>query len=510
MGRPGSSVGKSIGSGCEADHCTEVFGAPTFRPRACDTSPTRHFAKLKKHLPFFLSFGEIGDVVVHSPLSSEKILSPKMAEATMGSSSSILQDLLRDHSSEIGNWSEIVNNHQDETATAESFSADIDHDGPFYIFATNLPIDSACDNDNANMEMYRFFGGHKHLYAVHVYQNRFHGAPQSCMLMARNFECCVQILMMDGKATDSKEVRLEYVLPSTDPPKTVHFTALKLEEQLLSYRNIHPLEEKRRPDPFGGAKPIDAAGKLQSVEKKLREESIEQRQKAEQPEHQNVRILEKTVSEEVQINRSIGPDLHKKPISKPVVPLRPCSDHQKNENPIHSILTKKVASRSNLSGCSKRHSPEKSSSVAARENTSVQTPEKCSSVSAPEKFSSIAAGENAFDLPQEKSSSDIAPEKSYAKSASVAASDKSSAPVKSSSLSATSKPFSATAVNNGHQQQQSKSEELVKQLASGKSGKKKPNKGGKKKKQEKNTIANTNKFDALLDKKGDRNYSICL
>ncbi|KAI3420285.1 hypothetical protein GPALN_003599 [Globodera pallida] len=457
-----------------------------------------------------------------------------MAEATMGSSSSILQDLLRDHSSEIGNWSEIVNNHQDETATAESFSADIDHDGPFYIFATNLPIDSACDSDNANMEMYKFFGGHKHLYAVHVYQNRFHEAPQSCMLMARNFECCVQILMMDGKAADSKEVRLEYVLPSTDPPRTVHFTVSKLEEQLLSYRNIHPLEEKRRPDPFGGAKPNDAAGVLQSVEKKIRAESIEQRQKAEQPEHQNVRILEKTVSEEVQSNRSIGPDLHKKPISKPMGPLRPCSDHQKNENPIHSILTKKVwtrsnnvkspqknpkkvTSRSNL-GCSKRQSPEKSSSVATRENTSVQTLEKCLSVSEPEKFSSIAAGENAFDLPQEKSSSVVAPEKSSEvstqenspvlttlpsqKSASVAASDKSStvsAPVKSSSLSATSKPFSATAVNNGHQQQQSKSEELVKQLASGgKLVKKKPktNKNGKKKKQE-NPITSMNRFDSL-------------
>ncbi|KAI3420286.1 hypothetical protein GPALN_003599 [Globodera pallida] len=354
------------------------------------------------------------------------------------------------------------------------------------------------------------------------------------MLMARNFECCVQILMMDGKAADSKEVRLEYVLPSTDPPRTVHFTVSKLEEQLLSYRNIHPLEEKRRPDPFGGAKPNDAAGVLQSVEKKIRAESIEQRQKAEQPEHQNVRILEKTVSEEVQSNRSIGPDLHKKPISKPMGPLRPCSDHQKNENPIHSILTKKVwtrsnnvkspqknpkkvTSRSNL-GCSKRQSPEKSSSVATRENTSVQTLEKCLSVSEPEKFSSIAAGENAFDLPQEKSSSVVAPEKSSEvstqenspvlttlpsqKSASVAASDKSStvsAPVKSSSLSATSKPFSATAVNNGHQQQQSKSEELVKQLASGgKLVKKKPktNKNGKKKKQE-NPITSMNRFDSL-------------
>uniref|UniRef100_A0A914KVB9 RRM domain-containing protein n=1 Tax=Meloidogyne incognita TaxID=6306 RepID=A0A914KVB9_MELIC len=198
--------------------------------------------------------------------------------------SSVLQDLLKDHISEIGDWSEIVNNHQEDSSAAESLRArqslyNINLDGPFYIFVSQMPTHYNKEPESKGLrnDIYNLFEGPKNLLHVHLY------GRGCCMLRAKNFESCVQILSKDGENFKDKPMRIEYVVPNGEHQfKYTRFTSIQLDAQMEMYQQklLNPPEEKAKPpkpNPFGEAKPLDISKKMEEVALKVQAENTEKR-----------------------------------------------------------------------------------------------------------------------------------------------------------------------------------------------------------------------------------------
>uniref|UniRef100_A0A915MBT8 RRM domain-containing protein n=1 Tax=Meloidogyne javanica TaxID=6303 RepID=A0A915MBT8_MELJA len=198
--------------------------------------------------------------------------------------SSVLQDLLKDHISEIGDWSEIVNNHQEDSSAAESLRArqslyNINLDGPFYIFVSQMPTHYNKEPESKGLrnDIYNLFEGPKNLLHVHLY------GRGCCMLRAKNFESCVQILRKDGENFKDKPMRIEYVVPNGEHQfKYTMFTSIQLDAQMEMYQQklLNPPEEKAKPpkpNPFGEAKPLDISKKMEEVALKVQAENTEKR-----------------------------------------------------------------------------------------------------------------------------------------------------------------------------------------------------------------------------------------
>ncbi|KAL7074226.1 hypothetical protein ACQ4LE_006411 [Meloidogyne hapla] len=206
--------------------------------------------------------------------------------------SSVLQDLLKDHNSEIGDWSEIVNNHQEDSTAAESLRSrqslyNINQDGPFYIFVSQLPTQHqprGPDSRGLRDDVYNFFEGPKNLFNVHLY------GRGCCMLRAKNFESCIQLLRKDGENYKDKPIIMEYVVPSGEHQfKYARFTSVQLDAQMEMFqqKRLNPPEEKAKPpkpNPFGDAKPADIAKKMEEVALKVQaEKSTEKRPQPPKP-----------------------------------------------------------------------------------------------------------------------------------------------------------------------------------------------------------------------------------
>ncbi|KAF7634086.1 hypothetical protein Mgra_00006506 [Meloidogyne graminicola] len=194
-------------------------------------------------------------------------------------SSSFLQDLLKGHNSQPGDWSDMVNSHQEEAAAIESLRArqatyDINQDGPFYIFVSQLNSDYF--DKRLQTEIYNFFEGPKNLFYVHNFKSR-----GCCMLRAKNFESCIQILRKDGEKYKDKPISVEYVVPpinqSADQPiNYARFTQIQLDAQVEMFQQKQK-SKPPKPNPFGDAKPADISKKMEEVALKVQAEKVDKK-----------------------------------------------------------------------------------------------------------------------------------------------------------------------------------------------------------------------------------------
>lgn len=207
----------------------------------------------------------------------------------------VLQKLLQNHD-DIGDWTNYAAN-QEEEVTTESFRTqrspiNIQHDGPFYIFVSNIQIPTDLPRGAViniiRDELFTHFGAREHLYHIHPYMS-----PRgSFMLMVKNFESCIHILKKENENFRGKSLRMEYVLPS-DPPKFQKFSTVQLDTQLQMYKDAHPPapapqeKPKIKSNPFGEAKPIDTAKVLEKLfENKVdKNKTTSEEQMPSQPRH---------------------------------------------------------------------------------------------------------------------------------------------------------------------------------------------------------------------------------
>ncbi|KAL7078910.1 hypothetical protein ACQ4LE_002443 [Meloidogyne hapla] len=130
-------------------------------------------------------------------------------------------------------------------------------DGPFYIFASNLNLNektsSPKDIEWHQNEVYKFFGGSKNLFHVQLFTPLRSG---TCMLRAKNFKSCIKILRKNGKKFNGRQIKVEYVLQTVDPPmKCSSFISRQLKMEMKNYKInlVNPLknslgEKKREKD----------------------------------------------------------------------------------------------------------------------------------------------------------------------------------------------------------------------------------------------------------------------